>query len=163
MLTVISFIFLFVSIRISGKRTLAKFNAFDFIVTVALGSTLTYMMLAQVAYVEGAVVLMLIIGLQYLFAKLARTSDTMEGLLNASPTLLFYKGKYIRENMKREVVTREEVYGAIRKEGVARISDVLAVVIEPNGELSVIVKSGIPEGASSLDDLDFIKDNNPEQ
>lgn len=34
--TVVSFIILFLFIRISGKRTLAKFNAFDFVVTVAL-------------------------------------------------------------------------------------------------------------------------------
>jgi uncharacterized membrane protein YcaP (DUF421 family) len=40
LMTIASFVILFLFIRISGKRTLAKFNAFDFVVTVALGSTL---------------------------------------------------------------------------------------------------------------------------
>lgn len=89
LMTVISFITLFILIRISGKRTLAKFNAFDFIVTVALGSVLAYMMLAQITFTEGVVVLLLIIGLQYLFARLSRESDAMDKVLNASPRLLF--------------------------------------------------------------------------
>jgi uncharacterized membrane protein YcaP (DUF421 family) len=59
--TVIAFITLFFFLRISGKRTLAKLNAFDFVVTVALGSTLSYMMLAMVPLTEGAIVLFLII------------------------------------------------------------------------------------------------------
>ncbi|SIS64197.1 hypothetical protein SAMN05421785_101684 [Chryseobacterium gambrini] len=74
LMTIASFVILFLFIRISGKRTLAKFNAFDFVVTVALGSTLAYMMLAMVPLAEGVMVLFLIIALQYLFAKLASTS-----------------------------------------------------------------------------------------
>ncbi|GAA6771900.1 DUF421 domain-containing protein [Flavobacterium sp. CGRL2] len=72
--TIIAFITLFFFLRISGKRTLAKLNAFDFVVTVALGSTLSYMMLAMVPLVEGALVLFLIIILQYIFARTARSS-----------------------------------------------------------------------------------------
>jgi len=34
-----------VVLRVSGKRTLAKLNAFDFVVTVALGSTLATILL----------------------------------------------------------------------------------------------------------------------
>ena len=38
-------------LRISGKRTLTKFNAFDFVVTVALGSTLATVLLSRVDFV----------------------------------------------------------------------------------------------------------------
>ena len=35
---VLAYIFLIIVLRISGKRTLSKINAFDFVVTIALGN-----------------------------------------------------------------------------------------------------------------------------
>lgn len=47
-------------LRLSGKRTLAKLNAFDFVVTVALGSTLAAILLNRaVSWAEGAIALIL--------------------------------------------------------------------------------------------------------
>lgn len=132
------------------KRTLPKFNAFDFVVTVTLGSVLAYMMLGQVNLAEGAVVLFLIIMLQLLFANLSRSSETMEKLLNASPTLLFYQGKYLQNNMKKEQVTIEEIISAIRLQGIEDMGEVRAVIIEANGDMSIIRKSENPNMKSSL-------------
>lgn len=157
LMTFISFIILFLFIRISGKRTLAKFNAFDFVVSVALGSTLAYMMLAMVPLVEGTLVLLIIIGLQYFFAKLVRLSGRMEDVINASPRMLFYKGQFLEDNMRKEVITMKELFSVIRQEGVSNLEDVLAIIIEANGELSVVKKSDYVDGVSSLSDLKQIK------
>lgn len=157
LMTFISFIILFLFIRISGKRTLAKFNAFDFVVSVALGSTLAYMMLAMVPLVEGTLVLLIIIGLQYFFAKLVRLSERMEDVINASPRMLFYKGQFLEDNMRKEVITMKELFSVIRQEGVSNLENVLAIIIEANGELSVVKKSDYADGVSSLSDLKQIK------
>jgi uncharacterized membrane protein YcaP (DUF421 family) len=44
---VLAYAALVVLLRISGKRTLAKMNAFDLVVTVALGSTLATILLSK--------------------------------------------------------------------------------------------------------------------
>ena len=60
---------LLLSLRDSGKRTLAKLNAFDLVVTVALGSTLATILLSEsVALAEGVTGLILLILLQYVVA-----------------------------------------------------------------------------------------------
>lgn len=100
-------------------------------------------------------VLFLIIALQYLFAKLDSTSDKMELLINSSPRLFFYKSKYLKDNMNTEAITVDEINAVVRQEGIERLDDVLAVVIEFNGEISVIKKSDTPGGKSSLEDLDI--------
>ncbi|HAD46718.1 MAG TPA: DUF421 domain-containing protein, partial [Alcanivorax sp.] len=52
--------------RVSGKRTLAKMNAFDLVVTVAIGSTLATIVLSKsVALAEGLLALALLIGMQF--------------------------------------------------------------------------------------------------
>ena len=150
--TVIAFITLFFFIRISGKRTLAKLNAFDFVVTIALGSTLSYMMLAIVPLLEGSIVLLLIIALQYIFAWTARLSKKMEKLINAEPSLIFYDGKFIEKTMAKEALTKGEIFSTIRNSGIDKIEEVKAIVMELNGQITVVRKSN-SKGSSSLDDI----------
>lgn len=58
-------------LRSSGKRTLAKLNAFDLVVTVALGSTLATILLnSDVSWAEGALALVVLALLQFLVAWL---------------------------------------------------------------------------------------------
>ncbi|WP_319001061.1 hypothetical protein [Halomonas sp. SBBP1] len=64
---VLAYAALVVFLRISGNRTLSKMNAFDLIVTVALGSTLATVLLSKdVALAEGAVAMALLISLQFI-------------------------------------------------------------------------------------------------
>lgn len=154
--TVIAFLTLFAFVRISGKRTLANLNAFDFVVTVALGSTLSYMMLAMVPLTEGAMVLILIIIMQYIFAWTAKGSKKMGRLINSVPTLLYYNGNFIEDAMTREAITPEEIYAVIRRSGTDRLEDIKAVVMELNGEITVVKKSD-GNGVSSLEDVNTDK------
>ena len=149
----ISYITLFAFVRISGKRTLAKLNAFDFVVTVTLGSTLSSMILAKVPIADGSLALLIIIALQYFLAYSAKKSPVMEKIINDSPTLLYYNGQFIEKAMNREVVTEEEVYAEIRKYRLERLDEVRAVVMELNGDITVVKKSlDLHEGKTSLDD-----------
>ncbi len=150
--TVIAFVVLFLFLRISGKRTLSKLNAFDFVVTVALGSTLAYMMLSLVPLLEGVTVLLLIILMQFVFAWMARSSQGMEKMVNSVPSLLFYDGIFMEKEMAKEAITEEEIHAAMRSSGIFHIDDVKAVVMELNGEISVIKKSS-GNGKSTLDDF----------
>lgn len=53
-ITILAYVLLILLLRVSGKRTLSKMNAFDFIVTIALGSTLATVMLNKnVALIDG--------------------------------------------------------------------------------------------------------------
>ncbi len=63
---VLAYACLVLFLRISGKRTLAKLNAFDLVVTVALGSTLSAILLQQsIGLAKGATALALLILMQY--------------------------------------------------------------------------------------------------
>lgn len=149
----IAFFVAFLFIRISGKRTLAKLTAFDFVVTVTLGSTLSSMILGKTVIVDGAVALAIIIGLQFLLAYMAMKSKPLEKLINSKPTLLFYDGKFMESEMQREVVTKEEILAAVREYRLYSIDTVMAVVMELNGELTVIKKSEHNNGRHSLSDI----------
>lgn len=136
---VLAYSALILLLRVSGKRTLSKMNAFDLIVTVALGSTLATILLSQdVALAEGVAALALLIGLQYLIAWLQRRSSAISKLVKAEPTLLFHRGEFLANAMRRERVVQAEVYAAVREQGIASLEQVEAVVLETDGSFSVL-------------------------
>ena len=154
-----SFIILFIFIRIAGKRTMSKFNAFDFVVTVTLGSTLSWMIIAQISIAEGALASAIIIALQYVLAKTVKASKSIEKIVNSSPIVVFYDGKYIPKAMEDEYLTYSEVRYAIRKEGYGNIEEIKAVIMEPNGDMTVIPKQS-GSTYSAMEDVDVIRNYN---
>jgi uncharacterized membrane protein YcaP (DUF421 family) len=143
---------LIVFIRLFGKRTLAKLNAFDLIVTVALGSTLATVLLSKdVALVDGILAFAVLIGLQFAIAWTSVRSEAFEGLVKSAPRLLFYEGRFLDRDLLEERVTREEILAALRNNGVASIEDAGAVVLETDGTLTVIGRgSGTPDVLASV-------------
>ncbi|HXG84743.1 MAG TPA: YetF domain-containing protein [Pyrinomonadaceae bacterium] len=140
----------------SGKRTLSKWNAFDFVVTIALGSTFATVIISKdVSFAEGILALGLLVGLQFVITWLSVRFNWAEKLVKAQPTLLFDKGVFLTEAMKRQRVAEGEVRMAIRAKGVAEgevrmairakgiaaVEEVEAFVLETDGSFSVIKKS----------------------
>ena len=130
---------LVLSLRISGKRTLSKMNAFDLVVTVALGSTLATILLSKdVALAEGLAAYLTLIGLQYAVALLSTHARWFSNAVKSEPRLLLSKGQFLMDAMRKERVTREEVIAALRAEGVGRIENAGAVVLETDGSFTVL-------------------------
>lgn len=81
---------------------------------------------------------MLLISLQYLLTYLSVRSSKVSNLVKATPSLLVYKGKILRETMRSERVAEDEVFATLRENGYADLQQVDAVVLETDGSLTVI-------------------------
>ncbi len=148
---VAAYVCLIAVLRISGKRTLSKLNAFDFLVTVALGSTLaTVLLSSEVALAEGLTAFALLIGLQYAVAWGSVRSRRVERLVKSEPTLVYRDG-YVRSAMRRERVTADELRQAARSQGHADLEQVSAIVMETDGTLSILADMPTMFAANSDD------------
>ena len=131
-------------LRISGKRTLSKMNAFDLVVTVALGSTLaTILLSSSVALAEGLLAFALLIFLQFAVTWVSVRSQTVRRLVKNEPRLLAYEGEFLHDAMRTERVTEEEVEAAVRQQGVGDLGDVGAAVLETDGSVTVVQRGGL--------------------
>lgn len=143
----LAYLALVLLLRVSGKRTLSKMNAFDFIVTVALGSTLaTVLLSSSVSLARGVLAFAVLILLQFVITWLSARSSTVRRLVKAEPTLLVHKGEFLTGAMKQERVTEEEVRAAMRSQGISAVEEVEAVVLETTSDLSVVMQ---PSGGSA--------------
>ena len=150
---VLAYVALIIFLRVSGKRTLSKWNAFDFVVTIALGSTLASVIISKdVVLIEGVIAFALLIGLQFVITRLSVRFDSIKNVVKAEPTLLFDKGEFLNEAMRRQRVTESEIRAAIRSNGLAAIEDAEAVVLETDGTFSV-VKNSADDSRTALKDV----------
>ena len=89
-------------LRITGKRTLTKMNAFDLVVTVALGSTLATIVLSKdVALAEGVTAFVLLAGAQYAVTWTSLRSPRFRRWIKAEPRALLRDGLLGRRAARR--------------------------------------------------------------
>lgn len=144
---------LVLTLRVSGKRTLSKLNAFDFVVTVALGSTLATVLLSKdVALAEGVLGFALLVVLQFVLARLSVRSEAVQELVKSEPTLLLYQGRFLHGAMRNERITREGILAALRGSGLSDPEQASAVVLESDGSISVVPRGKASDQIEALAD-----------
>lgn len=144
-----AYIALILLLRISGKRTLSKFNAFDLIVTVAFGSMLGGAFLnSDRALVDIVVGFALLVLLQFAITWSSVRWGAVQTLVKAKPQLLYHRGEFLNDALRRERITDTEVLAAIRSQGLGAIDGVESVVLETDGTFSVI--SSVERGTSAM-------------
>jgi uncharacterized membrane protein YcaP (DUF421 family) len=147
---VLAYVSLIALLRVSGKRTLSKMNAFDFVVTVALGSTLATVLLNKdVTLAQGALAFALLIGMQFAVTWSSVRARWVRRLATGEPALLLYQGVFLPVALQWARVTEDEVQAAVRAAGLAKLEEVEAVVLETDGSFSVVRRSK-RAGESSL-------------
>lgn len=147
----LAYIVLVLLLRASGKRTLSKLNAFDLVITVALGSTLASVITSErLPLANGLLALALLVFLQFVLAWVIARWPPMRGVVKSEPALLFYGGKFIDSAIRQARLSREEIRAVIRSSGSEDIFRIQAIVLETDGSFSVIPASDGPPGESSL-------------
>lgn len=158
----VSYAALLLVLRVSGKRTLAQLNAFDFIVTVAFGSTLaTILLSSDVAFLEGLTALVLLAGLQFVIAWVSARLPRARSVITARPVVLLISGEWQHAQLRRHRMSESEVRQAVRSTGSGDLSDIAAAVLETNGTLSVIPVSSIGDGSALQGILNWPEQRRP--
>lgn len=141
-LGVLGYISLVLLLRISGNRTLSKLNAFDFIVTIALGSTFgSFILNKEISLAEGVMGFIVLIGMQYVVSWLTIRSTTIKRIVKSEPSLVYYNQEYLVDSMKRSRIAKAEIEQSVRNQGYATLENVEAIVLETDGSLSIISRS----------------------
>lgn len=126
--------------RLIGPRAFSQMTAFDFAVTVALGAIVGSTAAGAVGLPAGLLALVSLFTFRGSVAILRRHG--LDRLVDNRPLLLLQHGEFIERNLRRAKVTRDDVYEALRLDGTTDVDAVNAVVIERNGELSVLHSDG---------------------
>jgi uncharacterized membrane protein YcaP (DUF421 family) len=135
------FVFIYVLMRIIGRRELSSLEPFDLILLVVLGDSVQQAVTQDDYSVTGAVIVVATIALlqvsvSYLNFKVPRLRSIFDG----EPIVIVQDGKVIEGNARRERLTLDDIAEAARMQQIASLDDVQWAVLETSGELSFIEK-----------------------
>ena len=152
----VAYIAIIFMLRVSGKRTLAKWNSFDFVVTIAFGSVLASILLSTSdRFGKGIVAFALLVVFQYVITWISVRSSIIQKLIKSEPALLLYRGEMLHDVMKEERIAEGEILAALRTSGISAIEDADAVILETDGSFSVISNIDDSSGSALKDVRQF--------
>lgn len=141
--------------RVTGLRSFSKMSAADFAMTVAVGSLFAATISAPSPTLTiGIVALAALFAGQLLVAVLRRKFTWFSAAVDNPPLLLMAGRRMIEQNLKAANVTQADIYGKLREANALNYDEVLAVVFEATGDISVLHRSD----ESAVLEEDFIKD-----
>jgi len=130
---------LIIFIRISGKRSTSQMNNFDWLVTVALGSIVASgIVIENVSLSESLFAVVLLLMLQFFVTRTVFGSRLVSRIVKAEPRVLMKDGEFLREAMKAERVTEDEILSAVRSHGLLSLQEIQYVILETNASFSII-------------------------
>lgn len=140
--SLLSVIVLFILTKLMGYRQLTQLSFFDYVIGITIGSIAAEMatdiennwwkpLLAMVIYALAAI----------LTAMLSLKSIKARRVLTGTPYILVYKGKIVRENMKKVRYDLNDLIADARMEGYFNLGDIDFAIMENNGKVSFLPKS----------------------
>ncbi|AHM60568.1 hypothetical protein D770_11555 [Flammeovirgaceae bacterium 311] len=139
--SLIIYVCLIIFSRIVGPRSFSQMTAFDFAVTVALGAIVGATATGAATLHNGIISLAGLFLLRWLVAHFRRYGLTK--VVDNFPIMLMDGSKILPEYLKRANITEADLLQNLRKNGITRLDQVQAVVMERDGSISVL-KSGVP-------------------
>jgi uncharacterized membrane protein YcaP (DUF421 family) len=148
------YVTLLVLLRVSGQRTLAQMSAMDLVITVTLGSAFGRVLTARdIALAEVVTAFVALVILQWIIANAWSRTTTLRRLVSVAPTLLYYDGEVVERALKRHHLRVDDLHTAARQQGMGSLDQARAVLLEGNGQFTVLSESQYGDG-SALGGLD---------
>jgi len=145
------FLLVVAMLRIVGQQALAKMSGFDVVFTVTLGSVIaTVAVTKDVSVSEGVTALVTMLVLQEGVRRLQSRSLLAHHAVRQAPRVVLWDGDLLEDRLRAIGVSADEVRAAVRKAGLRSLGDALIVVLENDGEWSVIAKRETPSDESAL-------------
>lgn len=135
------FILIIIATRIIGLRSFAKFTAYDFAFTVAIGSIISSILTSSTTVAHGFIAIFGLLLLTYTFSFLQKNFSSLNKAISNKPILLMEGSEILYHNLTSARIHEEQLIAKLREANVLNFNQILAVVLESTGDISVLHRS----------------------
>jgi uncharacterized membrane protein YcaP (DUF421 family) len=139
-----SFLFivvLFLITKILGKKQLTELSFFEYVTGITIGSIAGEVIMGLEGNMWHGVISILIFGaVPFLVGVISLKSKKFRDYVEGKGTIFIKDGKVMEDNLKKERYTADELLELLRRKDVFQVADVEFAVLEPTGDLSVLLK-----------------------
>jgi uncharacterized membrane protein YcaP (DUF421 family) len=138
---IIVYVFLIVSLRLSGKRELVQLNPFDLVVLLTLSNTVQNAIIGNDNSVSGGIIgAASLLVVNYLVVRFLYDHEKLEHIVEGQSDVLIENGHVRSDRLKRELITVSQLEAACRKQGFDSLAEIQQCILEPTGTLAFIAK-----------------------
>lgn len=135
--------FLFVVFRFVVRRDIGAVGIADVLVLVIVADAAQNAMSGEYTSItDGMVLVATLIGWNIFLDWLSFRFPLFRRFAEPEPIRLIWKGRILSRNLRRELITDEELWSKLRQAGIESLDDVKEAYIESDGEISIIKKNG---------------------
>lgn len=140
------YLFAAVFLRFLGKRGRRELSPFEYMVIIALGSSVgDSTIYPDVPIFYACVTVASIILFSVLLEKLQLNSSRLQTFLEGEPVILIRDGVIDERTLYREGLRKGEFLGMLREEGIGHTSEVKLCVLEITGMLGILRYEDLPD------------------
>lgn len=135
---VVVFVFGLVLLRVSGRRVFARWSALDIIVSIIMGSSLSRALTGSAPLGGTLLAMILLAFLHWLLALTVARSARFARLVEGGAVVLGHSGTVLEREVRQHNISATDIEEALRKEGVAHVSETRQLTLEPSGNITVL-------------------------
>lgn len=150
--TIIIYVLLLAVIRLMGKRQIGELEVSELVTTLLLSELASQPISdSNIPLVNAVVPILILMTAEVILSYILTKSKTAKKLLNGTPSILVNKGILDQKELNKSRISVEELMGELRLKDISDLSAVNYAILEQNGQISVIPKTG--EKNASIADL----------
>ena len=135
---VVVYLALVVLLRIFGKRELAQLNPFDLVVLLSLSNTVQNAIIGNDNSITGGLIgAFTLLAVNYLVVRYLFRHRRLDQIVEGKPSTLVERGKVVRKNLARELLTHSELMTVLHRQGFSALDEVDECVLEPSGTFAI--------------------------
>jgi uncharacterized membrane protein YcaP (DUF421 family) len=133
--------FLLLVLRLTGKRQVGQLSPFDLVLLMLLSNAVQNSMNAgDNTVVAGYILVLTLVAVNALVSYLTFRSKKLESLIEGKPEILVHNGVIQNAILDGAQISHHELLAAVRRAGIADVSEVHVAILETNGQITVVPK-----------------------
>jgi len=137
--SLIVYLFMMVGLRVFGKNQLSQLNAGDVILLLLISNAVQNAMVGPNTSLDGGIFAATVLFLaNYSVKKIMFQNEKVKIFIESEPIVLIRDGILMEAEMKKSEISPDEIEESIREHGIENIEDVKLLILEVDGNISVI-------------------------
>jgi len=141
--TILIFFYGLLLLRLSGRRTFADWSAFDIILSIIIGSSLSRALTGGAPLLGTLAAAAVLAALHVVVGHLVAYSRTLSVLIEGEPIELGADGRIDHRARRRTMISECDIYEALRARGLENERDTKRIVLEASGAISILKRKSV--------------------
>lgn len=139
--TVILYILLSFSLRITGKRQLGELDVSELVSTLLISEIASIPIDdPDIPMLNAIIPILLIASIEIIISAIKNRSERLKAIVEGTPDYIIYKGRILQQRLYDNRISINELLSELRSQGIGNICEVEYAILEQSGSLSVMKK-----------------------